>query len=164
MTKTCIGPRLVLTGRTAAELMTANPVSIGAEATVRDAAALLTDREIGAAPVIDEAGRPIGVVSRTDIVRWSREHTVHCPPADVREAMDIERHNEGFHVEVPETTTVREIMTPTVVSVPEDASAQEVVAKMLALKVHRVFVVDQVGVLVGVISSFDILRHLRPEG
>jgi predicted transcriptional regulator len=34
---------------------------------------------------------------------------------------------------------------------------------MLKLKVHRLFVVDENGVLVGVISALDILRHLSPE-
>jgi CBS domain-containing protein len=32
---------------------------------------------------------------------------------------------------------------------------------MLGLKVHRVFVVNGGGVLVGVISALDVLRHLR---
>jgi hypothetical protein len=30
----------------------------------------------------------------------------------------------------------------------------------VGLKVHRVFVVDASGVLVGVISALDVLRHL----
>jgi predicted transcriptional regulator len=29
------------------------------------------------------------------------------------------------------------------------------------LKVHRLFVVDRAGVLIGVISALDVLRHLR---
>jgi predicted transcriptional regulator len=33
---------------------------------------------------------------------------------------------------------------------------------MLGLKVHRLFVVDAAGVLVGVISALDVLRHLQP--
>jgi CBS domain-containing protein len=37
-----------------------------------------------------------------------------------------------------------------------------VVGDMLALKVHRLFVVDD-GILVGVISAFDVLRKLRSE-
>jgi CBS domain-containing protein len=31
---------------------------------------------------------------------------------------------------------------------------------MVALKVHRLFVVDADGVLVGVISALDVLRHM----
>jgi CBS domain-containing protein len=32
---------------------------------------------------------------------------------------------------------------------------------MVGLKVHRLFVVDQSGLLIGVISALDVLRHLR---
>src|SRR5262249_21708562 len=59
--------QLTLTAETAADLMTPNPVSIRDVATVREAVALLTDKGFSAAPVIDQAGRPIGVLSRADI-------------------------------------------------------------------------------------------------
>ena len=57
---------------------------------------------------------------------------------------------------------LRDLMTPAVFSVTPDAAATEVIEHMLALNVHRLFVVDRAGVLVGVISVLDILRHLRP--
>ena len=56
---------------TARGLMTDNPVSINEHATLRETAAFLTRRSISAAPVINDAGRPVGVLSRTDIVRFS---------------------------------------------------------------------------------------------
>jgi CBS-domain-containing membrane protein len=52
-------------------------------------------------------------------------------------------------------------MTAAVVSVKRDDPAWEVVAKMAALKLHRLFVVDQTGVLVGVISAIDVVRKLH---
>jgi CBS domain-containing protein len=85
--------------------------------------------------VINDAGRPVGVVSRTDIVRR-------------------ESKPSG-------TTNGREIMTPTVVSVRPDDPAWEVIAKTAAFKVHRLFVVDHTGFLTGVISAFDVVRKLR---
>src|SRR5947209_122626 len=66
-------PRLLLLAKTAADLMTPNPVSIRDTATVAEAVALLTAKGISGAPVIDEAGRPIGVVSRADIIVYDRE-------------------------------------------------------------------------------------------
>ncbi|HKA06379.1 MAG TPA: CBS domain-containing protein, partial [Gemmataceae bacterium] len=45
------------------DVMTANPVSIREELTVHEAVIFLTERRISAAPVINEAGRPVGVVS-----------------------------------------------------------------------------------------------------
>ena len=53
---------------TAAGLVTPNPLSIRRAATVGEAVAFLSARGISAAPVIDEAGRPVGVVSRTDLL------------------------------------------------------------------------------------------------
>jgi CBS domain-containing protein len=126
---------LTLEAKTAEELMTPNPVSISEHASIMDAASILSNREFSGLVVINDAGRPVGVVSRTDIVR--------------REAKPSA------------TTDVREIMTPTVVSVRPEDPAWEVIAKMAAFKVHRLFVVDRTGVLTGVISAFDVVRKLR---
>ena len=51
-------------------------------------------------------------------------------------------------------------MTPAVFTVGLRTTAAKVVEQMLNLKVHQLFVVDDDGVLVGVISSLDVLRHL----
>src|SRR2546421_11696448 len=65
---------LRLHARTAADLMVANPISLRAEAEVAEAIRLFTEKGIAAAPVIDEAGHPIGVVSRSDLLVYQREH------------------------------------------------------------------------------------------
>ena len=64
---------LTLSAETAADLMTPNPVSIRDKATVSEAVACLTDKGISAAPVIDKAGRAIGVVSKSDLLIHDRE-------------------------------------------------------------------------------------------
>jgi len=156
---------LRLHAQTAADLMMPDPVSLRADATLGEAIALLIDRGFSGAPVIDEAGRPIGVLTRSDIVVHDREKT---PGAwEYYDRADLvtpagERLGAGFHVENVDRTTVRDVMTPAVFAVAPDASAAEVVREMLSLKVHRLFVVDAAGVLVGVISALDVLRHLRP--
>src|SRR5437868_3767311 len=71
--KTEAAPRLVLEAGTAADLMTPNPVSIRDTATLAEAVSLLTDKGISGAPVIDDAGRPVGVLSRADIVAHDRQ-------------------------------------------------------------------------------------------
>jgi CBS domain-containing protein len=119
--------------------MTPNPVSIGQNSAVTEAAAFLTGRGISAAPVIDEAGRPVGVVSRSDIL--------------VR-----------YQVPLRSRQPVHTVMTPAVYSVRADTSAGEVVETMVGLGVRRLFVVDGGGVLVGVISAFDVLRNLSARG
>ena len=138
---------LHLAAHTAAELMTPNPVSIRAEATVPEAVALLTDKGLSAAPVIDAAGQPVGVVSRADIVVHDRERGEQRGAAKAGAGGD--------------PASVREIMTPVVFSVRPDTPAAQVVADMLALRVHQLFVVDQAGTLVGVITALDVLDHLQ---
>jgi CBS-domain-containing membrane protein len=160
-------PRLTLWADTAADLMMPSPMSLRAEATVREAITVLTDRGFSAAPVIDEAGRPIGVLSRGDILVHDREKSEHPRPASAYYEGDLrtgagERLGGGFQVEQVDQTRVRDIMTPAVFSVAPETAAAKVIEEMLALKVHRLFVVDSAGVLIGVISALDVLRHLRP--
>jgi CBS domain-containing protein len=152
----------VLDARTAEELMVPNPISLRRDASAPEAVALMTDRGFSAAPVIDEAGRPIGVISRTDVLIHEREQVRHAQPAE--EVYDMGRHarHEGFSIEIADSTTVGDIMTPAVFTVTIDAPAAEVVKRMCDLKVHQLFVVDDDNALVGVISALDIVRGLTP--
>jgi CBS-domain-containing membrane protein len=52
-------------------------------------------------------------------------------------------------------------MTPAVISVRPDTSARSVVEKLLNLHVHHLFVVDDTGVVIGVISPIDVLKKLE---
>ena len=71
---------------------------------------------------------------------------------------------DGPRAEATNRSTVRDVMTPGVFCVRPETGAGKVVEEMLALRVRRLFVVDGAGVLVGVISAFDVLKKLRPEG
>ncbi len=155
--------------KTAADLMTPNPVSIRSSATIREAAVLLTDKGFSAAPVMDESGRPVGVLSRADILVHEREKVEYAPalPEYYERTELITRSGETFfggsHGKIADRARVRDCMTPVVFSVRPDAPASRGIEDMEALKVHRLFVVDTAGVLIGVISALDILRHLRSE-
>jgi CBS domain-containing protein len=149
--------------------MMPNPVSIRRDAGIREALELLTDRGFGAAPVIDEAGRPIGVVSRTDILIHERECVRHARVPDCTGSIRDETEwdlfpdpswSEDFSIEVADPTTVAEIMTPAIFTVALDTPAREVVRRMLELKVHHLFVSDDSMALVGVISPLDVMRCL----
>ncbi len=135
---------LTLDAVRAADLMTPSPMSIRAEATVPEAIAILTEKGFSAAPVIDESGRPIGVVSRADILIHERER--------LRSAL----------VPAIDGTVVGDIMTPAVFSVTPETSVEQVVDQLLTLNVHQLYVVDRDHYLIGVISAHDVLRRLRP--
>jgi CBS domain-containing protein len=148
-------PLLVLHARTAADLMTPDPKSLRRDATVAEATTFLNTRGFSAAPVIDEAGRPIGVVSRTDLFH----HHVYKAVQVLADRFG----NVGVGTEPGGSAPVQSVMTPAVFCVHTGTPAAKVVDKMLALNVRRLFVVDDTGVLVGVVSAFDVLRGLgRP--
>jgi predicted transcriptional regulator len=156
--------RMTLNADTAAELMTRNPVSINQKATLKDALALFINKGFTVAPVIDNAGRAVGVVSSSDILVYEREKVEYLVPAEETSPMvtsDGEDIRRGFQVENVDTTRVAELMTPAVFSVRPETSVPTVVAEMLRLNVHHLFVVDHAGTLVGVISTLDILRNLE---
>ena len=52
-------------------------------------------------------------------------------------------------------------MTPTVFAVDARTPTAEVVRDMLGSHVHHLFVTDDAGAIVGVISTCDVLRHLH---
>jgi len=55
-------------GVTAADLMTSPAVTAGPDDSVEHAAQLMYDRKVKRLPVVDPAGRPIGIISRTDVL------------------------------------------------------------------------------------------------
>src|SRR5262249_45387627 len=154
---------LVLHARTAADLMTPNPQSLEQDASLLEAIAWLVDKGISGAPVIDEAGRPVGVLSRTDVLIHDREEVQHLNPPEIDYGTPLPRKWwEGFQLERVDTTRVRDLMTPAVFCVKENVRAWSVIEQVRELNVHRLFVVDENGVLVGVITSLDVVRHLAP--
>lgn len=156
---------VVLEARTAADLMTANPLSLREDATLREAIAFLVDRNISGAPVIDMAGRPVGVLTQSDVMVHDREEVEHLAAPEVEYGTPLPRSwwNE-FQIERVDTTPVRDVMTPAVFCVAMETPAWTVISQMRELNVHRLFVVDDQGVLVGVITAMDIVRQLAMTG
>lgn len=148
---------------TAQDMMTPNPQSIREDATVTEAVAFLIDKGYRAAPVIDASGKPVGVISQSDIVVHDRE--------EVSKSGRTHEYFERDALDVPQTRAyrtgsefrVRDLMTPTIFQVPPDAPFSRVLGEMIALNVHRLFVVAEDGVLIGVVTALDMLRHQYHE-
>lgn len=167
MTATRTGPcrPLTLKALTAADLMTPQVVSVPEDAPLREAIGTFVDRGFSGAPVVNDAGRAVGVISLSDIVVHNRNTVGRARPlpefysrSDLRAAAGEEL--SGFQVESVDRTCVRDVMTPAVIAVRPNAPARQVIEEMLLLRVHRMFVIDSDGVLVGVVSMSDILRAL----
>jgi CBS domain-containing protein len=152
--------RLTLHADTASDLMVPNPISLRAEAKVAEAMLLFTEKGITAAPVIDDSGRPVGVISRTDLL-------IHqCEDQKQRDGAYF--HASSFEcvdaiLKLSATMNVADLMTPAVFAVSEDTPVHRVVSDMVGLHVHRLFVVDKDGTLVGIVTTMDVLKHLKME-
>ena len=59
-----------IAGATAKDIMTADPPTIAADATLEDAATILHDRGVNSLPVLDADDKVVGIVARADIVRF----------------------------------------------------------------------------------------------
>jgi CBS domain-containing protein len=124
----------------AADLMTPGPLSVRHDAPVSDAVRLMCEHRINAAPVVNDAGAAVGVISMSDVLIHNRQ----CADA-------------GAVPPVP----VGDVMTPAVITVDLDAPAAHVIEKMLGTKVHQLFVADRSGSLAGVITPLDVLRRIH---
>lgn len=152
---------LVLVAQTAQELMASNPISLPDDGSVLEALTLLTDRGIDAAPVINKAGLPVGVLTRTDLLIHEREQLRRDMPREAAPANGARYSRSEWIAHLDgDPTQVRDIMTPTVFTVCTNTPASEVVKSMRELNVHQLFVVDDANALVGVISAFDIVDSL----
>jgi CBS domain-containing protein len=137
-----------------AAVMHTHPYRVTAQQPVRELLALFVDKGISAAPVVDEQGRPIGFVSKTDVVRQLHRPTPGERPESTTQVQpwwDAERLAQ---------LTVGAIMTPAVYSFTPESTVADATAVMAFERMHHVPVMDASGMLVGMVSALDILDWL----
>lgn len=61
-------------GQTVGEVMTRDPLTTRSDRPLREAANLMHERQVHRLPVVDEAGKVIGVLTRGDIIRFMAAH------------------------------------------------------------------------------------------
>ncbi|HET9138127.1 CBS domain-containing protein [Actinophytocola sp.] len=128
-------------------VMTTDVATVDESAPFKDIVALLDQRRISAVPVLDPAGRVIGVVSQADLLptqgaqepaesRWSRHRHV---PDEAR------------------GTTAGELMTTPAITIGPDATVVDAAKLLDRHAIKRLPVVDPSGRLVGIVSRRDLL-------
>ncbi len=115
---------------------------------------LLQRRRISGVPVAGPDGRPVGIVSRTDLFQVL-DHEL--PPSS--EIAGPEPRVDGDAFGRVLARPVREIMTKRVIAVGEESLLSDVAQAMVGERVHRVLVLRD-GVLVGLVSAFDLASAL----
>jgi CBS domain-containing protein len=146
----------------ARELMTRDVASVPPEATRKEIARLLVDRGISAMPVVDPAGRPIGMVSEGDLI--GRDEPRRKQRRDWWLAMlaEGEQLSEAYVASLGgKEATARDLMSAPLVTVEEDAEAADIAALLARYRIKRVPVLRE-GRMVGIISRADLLRTLMP--
>ncbi len=149
----------------ARDVMNAQVLTVRPEMTVRDLAAFLTENQISGAPVVDSHGCLVGVVSLTDIAESDSDRNDRAPDRSkpelfVRGWEDGIRPEEVQRLRLEQADLlVRDIMTPTAYTVPEDTPVGTVAQTMVAGRIHRLLV-TRGHKLIGIVTSLDLLKLL----
>ena len=120
---------------TASSLMTQLPLTLSGRLTVREAAARLLSDHLHGAPVVDDDGRLVGVVSLTDLTRALLDFPVGDIP-------------------------VSGVMTRMVRTIAPCDGVYEIADEMLRHDVHRLLVVDAERRPQGILTPMDVLRAM----
>jgi IMP dehydrogenase len=118
--------------KSAGELIIRDVVTASPDETVRDVDQRMEGSGVSGAPVVDEDGQVLGIISATDIRPY---------------------------LEVGERDAVREAMTDEVVTATEDVTAREALELMYEHKIERVPIVDDDNTLVGLVTMQGILER-----
>jgi len=145
--------------RRVCDVMNPNVVCVRPEMTVRQVEQLLGERRVTGAPVVDEAGQPIGVVSQHDLIVHQADRTTAGESG--RFYTDVDDYRDIARVPIDRSTTpVSELMTRDIVGIERDASLAEAARLMRGRRIHRLLVTNR-GVLVGIVSSLDLLEAVE---
>jgi len=152
-----LAPPKPLLGWTAADVMTRTVVSIEQGMSLHEAAKLLDREQISGAPVVDDLGRCVGVLSATDFVHWV-EHENDAPP--VSPGREFCADWEMVDPEKLPKDEVRNYMSRDLVTVEPELSLAAVARRMLDSHVHRLVVLDERHRPVGLVTTTDLLAAL----
>jgi CBS-domain-containing membrane protein len=135
---------------TVRDVMSSQVVAVRRGPTFKEMAAPLREYRISGFPVIDEAGKVIGVVSEADLLAKGAQAGGHA------------LHHREY--EKAEGLVAGDLMTHPTVTVGPDDAVEHAARMMYSLQVKRLPVVDAGGFLVGIVSLADLLAVFdRPD-
>src|SRR5271165_3740058 len=118
--------------KTVADVMTATVTSVPASLPILRALEHMKDAQIHHFPVVDEARRVVGIVSDRDLLG-------------------------GLAGDARRSDPISAVMSRDVVTVQRSTPAHEAVQLLIDRRFHALPVVDEAGVLVGLLTSRDVL-------
>jgi len=149
--------------RTAADVMQTHLITVGRSDPLESVKRLFYEEEIHGAPVVDDDGRVLGVITSMDLIRAAMDSSDHGG-IDFGVAME----EVGLRWSDPEdsdstpldSVTVEDVMTGDAVSVDPNTPISQVARVLRENRIHRVLVVDKDS-LVGIVSTFDLIQVLE---
>ncbi len=149
----------------ARDVMERDVISVNPETPVLDLHRLFVEEEIHGAPVVGEDGIVYGVISSLDLLRVVRDEVESGTGEIATTYFRDELPSTGADwTELPrrladrmENMTAADAMTHEIVMVTPDTPLDVVAETMRQHHIHRVLVCEH-GVLLGVLTSFDLLR------
>jgi acetoin utilization protein AcuB len=129
----------------AADIMTKNPRTVPASATVAEAVDLLQSMNVRHLPVVDDAGHLVGMLSDRDLGPLVR---IFTEGAEAERMLALSQRQ------------VSELMSGDVVTVEPDTDVREVIDDLLEERIGAVPVVSGPDDVVGIVSYVDVLRAL----
>ena len=140
------------------EVMTTDVVTIRSFVPFRQIAATMLSRGIGAVPVVDSIGHPIGLVSRTDLIAKEAAGAGQSELWELLSRRGRETQARG------EATSAGRLMTTQLVTVTPSTEVARAAYLMERHAVTHLPVVDKRNILVGIVSRSDLLRaYLRDD-
>lgn len=145
---------------TAGQLMTEKVITVTTATPVRELAQTLSENQISGAPVLDDQGMVIGVVTESDLIDQNKK--VHIPTVvTILDSFIFLESPDKMEKELKKMVgiTVEDIFAHEVISVQKDTPLDEVATLMAEKRVHTLPVMDGEK-LVGVIGKSDIIRTI----
>ncbi|MBI4243532.1 MAG: CBS domain-containing protein [Planctomycetes bacterium] len=148
------------------EIMKSPVLFINSEWRLSDAASFFLEHSVSGAPVLDDQGKTIGVLTLKDIARYTMWH---LEVEEYEEDLGGSKKSTGVdQVSLPQNykldkmtcTTVRQVMSVGVITVSDEVTISKILGVMMKNRIHRVFV-KKAGKIIGVVTTMDIIRWLR---
>lgn len=150
----------------AQDLMSTNVLCVYEGWSIERLADFFLSHDISGAPVISSDHQLIGMVSKSDIVKFenSDDNVKRRALSEYfRDYIDQEISREDLDrwcTNAQKNCTVHQIMSSHVISVDEQADIEEVVRLLVDCNIHRVFV-TQDSTVTGVITTLDVLKRFK---
>ncbi len=145
---------------TVGEIMTKEVITVKKATTIRELAALITKHRIGSAPVVDDQGNLIGIVTESDLIE--QDKSLHIPTViSLFDWVIYLESDKKFEKELKKVTgqTVADIYTEQVETVTPTTPVNEVADLMSRKKIHTLPVVAG-NKLVGIVSRIDLIKTM----